>query len=402
MDAVGLVQHQSGAFDRTCLHPRHLLTLEESCTVWELDNTRYGGTLETRHQVICLFHPGTAPHFDMPLTTVSQPLGIHEALTPDAQRGMVRQALQLMKALNCDLSATAGDKYSSPPVIKRVKLRSATQPTHGYLVYDPCAPAPSIAQPNTAMEDFLQGQFGIWTISQDHSQALLSTNWEDSLRRLCAAPGKEGLSTLFDSLLHAEVASNKQAVHSYTSPAMAPAFQATITLNEATAYPLPTEEDWSEATAADHDLAILDNALANAVPVAKAELTETAYYDEWKGNRLELDHGIIYRYEITQRTLIRQLRVKVVPPTLRRVVLAACHASQMAGHSSVNCTYHHVICFWWPYVNRGVHRGVLGCACCQMANHTDHDNQMLLQLFVCDEPLSVVFLDVWQPGEIFS
>jgi hypothetical protein len=101
---------------------------------------------------------------------------------------------------------------------------------------------------------------------------------------------------------------------------MAAAFQATIALNEATAYPLPTEDDWRDATKADHDLAWLITALTDKLPVSKAELTETAYYEEWKGDRLEVENGIIYRYEVTQRALIQQLRVKVVPPSEDRIL----------------------------------------------------------------------------------
>jgi hypothetical protein len=262
------------------------------------------------------------------------------------------------------------------------------------------------------MEDFFQGTFGIWTepyqpgistcrpvrpeklvaligLSNKHSKAMLATEWDITLRRLRAAPGKEGLATFFNSLIQAEVEAEKQAV------------RPTIALNEATTYPLPTEDDWRDATSADHDLAHLATVLLAKGTLTKAELTEKAYYEEWKGDRLKVGHGIIYRYEVVRRVSILQLRVKVVLPRLRRVVLAACHASSMAGHSSVNRTYHRVITqFWWPNVNRDVRRGVLGCACCRVANHNDHSNQMLLQSFVCNEPFSVVFLDVWQPGEI--
>jgi hypothetical protein len=83
--------------------------------------------------------------------------------------------------------------------------------------------------------------------------------------------------------------------------------------------------------------------------------------------------------------------------------VGACHSSPMAGHSSVDRTYHRVITrFWWPGVSRDVRNGVLGCACCRLANHTDHENQQLLYSFVCDEPFSVIFLDIWQPGEILE
>jgi hypothetical protein len=74
------------------------------------------------------------------------------------------------------------------------------------------------------------------------------------------------------------VAAEKQAVSPYTSPAMTPAFQATVALNEATTYPLPTptEDDWCVATNADHNLARLATVLTAKGTLTKAELTEKA------------------------------------------------------------------------------------------------------------------------------
>jgi hypothetical protein len=157
------------------------------------------------------------------------------------------------------------------------------------------------------MEDFFQSTFGIWTdpyipgistchpvqpeelvaligLSHDHSKAMLSTQWDSTLQRLWAALGKECLATFFDSLIQAEVEANKQAVQPYTSPAMAPAFQAMIVLNKVTTYPLPMEDDWHDATSTDHNLALLPRILTEKSQVTKAELTEMAYYEEWKSD----------------------------------------------------------------------------------------------------------------------
>jgi hypothetical protein len=218
-------------------------------------------------------------------------------------------------------------------------------------------------------------------------------------------PGKEGLTSLFDCTLDAEVRASQLELQPYTGPAMTACLQATVALNEATTYPLPTEDDWCVATTEDHNLALVVQALVQGTSnhLSKASFSEKAYFDELKNDRLELDQGIIYRYEIKRRASIRQLRVKLVPPKLRRDIIAACHSSPMAGHSSVDRTYHRVITrFWWPGVSRDVRNGVLGCACCRLANHTDHENQQLLYSFVCDEPFSVIFLDIWQPGEILE
>jgi hypothetical protein len=262
-------------------------------TVWNLDNTKHGGPIETRHQVICLLQPETANHFDLPGMTVNRPIGMNEVLTPNANQGMLRKRLQFMKATNREVSETAGDQHSSR-VIKRVKLKTEAQPTHGYPVYDPRAPAPSIGQSNPSeLEDFFQGTFGIWTepykpgistcrpvqqeelmvvligLSQQKSMALMTVKWDSALRRLRVAPGKEGMVTLFDSLLQAEVEANNIAVSPYTSPGMIPTLQTTVTMNEATTYPLPTADDWREATAADHDLALIMRVMADGSTLTK-------------------------------------------------------------------------------------------------------------------------------------
>jgi hypothetical protein len=43
---------------------------------------------------------------------------------------------------------------------------------------------------------------------------------------------------------------------------------------------------------------------------------------------------------------------------------------------------------------------VLGCATCRLANHNCHEAQMHLHAFTCDEPFSMIFLDMWKPGNV--
>ncbi len=56
--------------------------------------------------------------------------------------------------------------------------------------------------------------------------------------------------------------------------------------------------------------------------------------------------------------------------------------------------------FWWPYVARDITNGVLGCATCRLANHNSHEARMCLYAFNCDEPFSMIFLDMWKPGKV--
>jgi hypothetical protein len=45
-------------------------------------------------------------------------------------------------------------------------------------------------------------------------------------------------------------------------------------MNEATTYPLPTADDWQEATAADHDLALIMQIMADKAILTKAQLSD--------------------------------------------------------------------------------------------------------------------------------
>jgi hypothetical protein len=208
---------------------------------------------------------------------------------------------------------------------------------------------------------------------------------------------------LFDSLSGAEQQAAMKEVQPYAGPTMISAMQAAVVLNQATTIPLPTDEEWRQAVAKDHDPSRIVQALKDGPlnSLIKAELVEKAYFEEWKQERLVVDDGIVYRYEVGNRASIRQLRTHVVPPPLRRTIIVACHASPMAGYSGVTRTMYRVITrFWWPYVARDITNGVLGCATCRLANHNSHKAQMHLHAFTCDEPFSMIFLDMWKLGDV--
>ena len=107
------------------------------------------------------------------------------------------------------------------------------------------------------------------------------------------------------------------------------------------------------------------------------------------------------RYEEPRQARVKQLRTRVVPPTLRQVVVAACHASPFAGHSGNTRTLQRVITrYWWPMVARDVERMVSACGHCRLANNASHEAQMELHGLESSAPFDVVFLDVWEPGEV--
>jgi hypothetical protein len=193
-------------------------------------------------------------------------------------------------------------------------------------------------------------------------------------------------------------------VQLYAGPTMISAMQAAVVLNQTTTIPLPTDEDWRQAVAKDHNLSRIVQALKDGplTSLTKAELVEKAYFEEWKQERLVVDDGIVCRYKVCNRASFQQLHTCVVPPPLRRtIIIVACHASPMAGHSGVIRTMYRVITrFWWPYVARDIINGMLGCVTCPLANHNSHEAQMHLYAFTCDEPFSMIFLDMWKPVDV--
>ena len=214
-------------------------------------------------------------------------------------------------------------------MIKQVRLRHRDGPANGFPVYDPSGPAPSISHIDPAQEDFFDAPFGIWLPRDDHqsdtcrpvlhheiplllglsktnTHALLQAPWPTALQRLRAVPGHEGLAAILDSLSEAEQQATMQEVQPYAGMTMISALQAAVVLNQATTIPLPTDEDWRQAISEDHDLSRIVQAI-QAGPLGsltKAELVEKAYFDEWKQERLVVEDGIVYRYEVRNRASI--------------------------------------------------------------------------------------------------
>jgi hypothetical protein len=100
---------------------------------------------------------------------------------------------------------------------------------------------------------------------------------------------------LFDSLSGVEQQATMKEVQPYAGPMMISAIQAANVLNQAITISLPTDEDWRQAVAKDHDLSRIVQALKEGPlnSLTKAELVEKAYFEEWKEERLVVDDGIV-------------------------------------------------------------------------------------------------------------
>lgn len=163
---------------------------------------------------------------------------------------------------------------------------------------------------------------------------------------------------------------------------------------------LPTKEQWKQAMQEDSDLSVIVKANKSKVLPSKHDLVEKAYHAMLTANQLEVNKGVVYFYECNKAYKFHQLRVTVVPISLRWVVIAACHSSPFAGHSSkARMLYWIKSRFWWPGMSRDVQEGVWGCAHCNLANVASHEVQMQLNMLSCDKPFDVIYLDIWVPGD---
>ena len=174
-------------------------------------------------------------------------------------------------------------------------------------------------------------------------------------------------------------------------------------LNQVTTLPVPSMEDWKQAIQFDADLSKVVSRMEANQDINRRDVVEKKYFDEWKQNRLEVEDGMLFRYEASKRASLRQIRTKVVPRTLRQKVFAALHPSPMAGHSGYEKTYWRIAArHWWPSMATDIRKLCLACAMCRVVNQTSHEAQQIMRTIFSDVPFDVVVMDIWKPGRFAS
>ena len=154
--------------------------------------------------------------------------------------------------------------------------------------------------------------------------------------------------------------------------------------------PLPSHEDWIKATDANPDLRHIKTALLSKSSTPTAGLRNKGYVKAIKLKQLGVKNGVVFWYEVSRKGVVRQLRMTIPAPKLRRTPIAACHASPYGGQTSHDKTYHKVVlCYWWPGMYMDVSAAVLGCAHCYLANATYHADQVILDTHLSDTPFNV-------------
>ena len=423
-----------------------------------LNNTSCGGYVESEHSVLLLL-PDTLHHDFVVPDLSNSPGAMVDYL--DVDTDFFGDALQL-DMLNIAPSTPIQQAMRETPTSARaavyVKIKTDTKPIDGWPAFNIEGPAPNIVDPRPE-ESFFNGFFGIWIphpvrgpvcrpirlhellrlygLSQDLVNRLDQVPTVLITQRIRSVVGRHALSTLFHALRYAEVVSaclkpepacpdvgqSPDPAQSQSSPGASGSPDARVgvptpgvlsdiqsvpihvaqldDIVPATLLPLPTIAQWHEATDNDYDLSVIREALQQGVQLAPFHLHDKGYYEPFRQNRLEADDDLVYYYERSSAARVRQLRVKVVPPVLRRNVVAACHSSPFSGHSGITRTLYRLQTrFWWPGLVRDATVGVRGCMHCNLANVASNEAQVQLQTLACDVPFDVIFLDIWSPGDV--
>jgi hypothetical protein len=68
------------------------------------------------------------------------------------------------------------------------------------------------------------------------------------------------------------------------------------TIDKTSVLPLPTEQQWRDATAHDFDLNAISCALRNSTPLRRADLRAKGYFHPFAEKQLVVENGIVYNY----------------------------------------------------------------------------------------------------------
>jgi hypothetical protein len=247
------------------------------------------------------------------------------------------------------------------------------EPTFGWPVYDCNGPAPSIKSPKQE-EDYCLAWFAassivptkppmchcITDVEMMQMLGLAKESWDgllclESHRRqamLQATPGLQGLVVMFTSLhfteLYQNPFDNRQQPMRSTSVLQTTAAFVNAPRDNSSVIPLPTDQEWIDATLGDHYLRVLVQAIDLSL-VPRHLFVDKVYAKLIQKNQLEVENGIVFYFERGKASRFRQPKVRVVPLKLQRDVIAACHSPPFGGHSGITRTLYRVQTqYWWP------------------------------------------------------
>jgi hypothetical protein len=388
-----------------------------------IENTKHGGAMETSHDFILIAEEETCCHFIIPESTAIRPQEMETVVDKDQLPIFDLRDFNVILPTVHDLAMNQTPHAAQ--ICNRVKHRAQVEPTFGWTVSDTTGPGPSIQLPR-AEEQYFSAWFvtspgissrdpfcyKITTISvlkllgltQEHAETVLCLNPTQLHDGVRASPGVQGLGVLFTALYFAELQGNPfdtRKVHTASDKQeYIPAF-VNAPRDDSSTIPIPTDQEWFAAINEDHDLALILQNQDNLNDIPQHNFLDKIYFQLIHQNQIEVTEHVIYYFERSKSARVRQVKVRIVPLKLRRIVIAACHSSPFGGHSGITRTLYRVQTrYWWPGMYRDIHDGVRGCAHCNLANAASHESQLLIHTLSCDEPFDVIHLDLWSPGDI--
>jgi hypothetical protein len=309
-----------------------MLPRDWNTTSGHLNNTKHGGSVESEHDFLLLIaEEETLQYFAILEKSAEEPELIASAL---ANMEPV-PTFQLEEFNVMPLSVTDVAMNQTPygaKVQNRVCHWSMVEPTFGWPMYNCNGPAPSIQSPRQEEEYFLawfaaslivptkppichcitdleiMQMLGIAKDSWDGLLCLESHHRQAMLR---ATPGlQEGLVVMFTSLHFAELYQNPFDNHQprANSPSMSMTTFVNAPRDDSSVIPLPTDQEWIDATLEDHDLCVLTQADDLSL-IPTHVFVDKVYAELIRKNQLEVENGIVFYFEWSKASRLRQAKV---------------------------------------------------------------------------------------------
>ena len=415
---------------QTIQHWCHSQLQWESCTT-TIRATHHGAAIDGLFRILLLSNRvEVTRHFQVPTEIATPMLDALEFSPP------MDEALHLLKPVRM-----AGARIALDEPRQFASLQAENSNNSRFIpVFDPMHPAPSLADKSTA---YHQSAFVLATpddnfgqlfrgITQQELFNLLSLplSVQDRLRSADQLSAAEELSItipaavltcIFEGLFEAATPNIQSGSFHKSEPEHAEEIPTQLTalperdlriwlaqtsipihaLQRPSAIPLPSKEQWVQASLKDPDLQLLFHALNDAVPLNRDQLVERRYHDEWKKSRFKIHEGLLVHLDLPKQAKAQHIFTRVVPPALRQLVFAAYHSSPLAGHMGLAKTYHRIATrYWWPTMATDIRRMTLGCAHCRAVNAANHEAQQILKSLSTEQPFDIIFLDVWSPGKV--
>ena len=170
--------------------------------------------------------------------------------------------------------------------------------------------------------------------------------------------------------------------------------------------PLPTNDDWSQAYAADMETALL---LKYVLRPPTQELTEKeirlvnqVYRPYLRDNRIQFVHGRLIVYQKLSSSN-RPLALIVVPTSFRRLIFDAYHATPAGGHFGEYKTLHQIrLRFIWPKCRQDINNWVSICPECVLTRSAVRQSSELIYSWPVSSPFYILHVDIWAPGDSSS